>query len=260
MVPFYFGDTEKQLFGVYFPSKMQLPQERGVLLCPPVAQEYIRTHMAIRQLAVLLAEAGFHVLKFDYYAVGDSAGNSEEGSVEQWKNDVRTAANELKDMSGARIISVVGLRLGAAIAVCALADDVEAKDIVLWDPVIQGKQYLDSLRRLQMELNLRNDVFDKHGNEEIVGFLFSKDMIRSIEAVNLLTVPVPNTEGVHFAVSEDLQYYRQFHEAIKAAGVDGCFQAVDDPANWDTIKEYDQTLLANHIIHSISKILLKTPE
>jgi uncharacterized protein len=260
MVPFYFGDKEKQLFGVYYPPKIQVPQETGILICPPIAQEYIRTHLAIRQLSHLLSGDGSHVLKFDYYAVGDSTGSSEEGSVEQWKNDVWTAYNELRDISGAKRISIIGLRLGAAIAVEVLADGMSLKDIVLWDPVINGKHYLDELRQLQIVLNPNNKTIKKNGNEEILGFPFSEKMVRSIENVDLLTKPIPNAANIHLAVSEDKSQFRQLHETIKAKGINGCFQIINEPANWDSIKDYDQELLANKTIHSINNILSKPSE
>lgn len=260
MVPFYFGENKKQLFGVYYASEMQIPLETGVLICPPVAQEYIRTYLVIRQLCFLLSAVGFHVLKFDYFAVGDSAGSSEEGSVEQWKNDVWTAYNELKDMSGAKIVSIIGLRLGAALAAEAITDGMILKDIVLWDPVILGKNYMDDLRQLQFLLNPHKNVFAENENEEILGFPFSERMVRSIENINLLTKSIPNIANAHIAASEDKLQYRQLYEKLKSAGLDGCYRIINEPANWNSIRDYDQALLANNMIHAIRSILLSSKD
>jgi len=53
--------------------------------------------MALRTLAALLAREGFHVLRFDYYATGDSAGESSEGSLSEWRANIVTARDDLRE-------------------------------------------------------------------------------------------------------------------------------------------------------------------
>ena len=114
MNPFFFGSSEERLLGVHHPPRGRVPREVGVLLCYPLGQEYMRAHRAFRQLAMLLARRGFHVLRFDWFGTGDSAGAGEEGSIARWLEDARTAIDELKDTAGVTRVSLVGLRLGAA--------------------------------------------------------------------------------------------------------------------------------------------------
>ena len=73
----------------------------------------MRTHWAFRKLAGFLAREGFHVLRFDYYGTGDSAGDYHESNIGQWLADIHEAADELKDRADVRDISVVGLQCGA---------------------------------------------------------------------------------------------------------------------------------------------------
>ncbi len=75
-LPLFFGDPARQLFGVYHPAAEGNAAERAVVLCAPSPQEYMPTHWAYRRLAALLAKAGVHVLRFDYFGMGDSAGAS----------------------------------------------------------------------------------------------------------------------------------------------------------------------------------------
>lgn len=80
MEPFYFGTPDEPLFGIYHPPVSEPVRDVGVLLCYPIGHEYIVSHRFYRQLSIRLAEAGFHVLRFDYYASGDSGGECELGS------------------------------------------------------------------------------------------------------------------------------------------------------------------------------------
>lgn len=142
MNTFFFGSSKQPLFGIYHPPKARKVRETGVVLCYPMGQEYMRAHRAFRQLALLLSKAGFHVFRFDYAGTGDSYGESEEGSVEQWIEDVGTAIEELKETAGVKRVALVGLRLGGAVAAMAAERRTDVDGVVLWDPVVDGKAYV----------------------------------------------------------------------------------------------------------------------
>ena len=63
-----------------------------------------------------LAAQGWHVLRFDYFGTGDSAGEFDEADLTGWEADIEQALDELLDMAGARKVALVGLRLGATLA------------------------------------------------------------------------------------------------------------------------------------------------
>jgi len=100
MNPFYFGSSAEPLLGVYHSPNVQSARDSAVLLCPPIAQEYILTHWSYRRLADMLANEGFDVLRFDYFGTGDSAGHSKDATIEIWHENIKTAANELLELSG----------------------------------------------------------------------------------------------------------------------------------------------------------------
>ncbi len=148
MNPFFFGSSARRLFGVYAPAQGGGGAARALLVCHPFGQEYLRSHRSTRHLATLLARAGFHVLRFDYFGTGDSAGDMSDGDLAGWQGDVETAMDELKDTSGAARVALVGLRLGATLAAGVAAkrrDEIDA--LVLWDPVVSGKAYAGELWR-----------------------------------------------------------------------------------------------------------------
>ena len=59
MNPFFFGESERALFGLYHPPKSATVRELGVVLCYPMGQEYMRAHRAFRQLALILSNFEF---------------------------------------------------------------------------------------------------------------------------------------------------------------------------------------------------------
>src|SRR5438477_9777770 len=133
MKPFFFGPSAQPRFGLLHPPAGERARRAGVLLCYPGVQEYNISHWAFRKLAGLLSRAGFPVLRFDWAGTGDSAGAPESGRVAAWLEDVALAAQELKDSAEVERVSVIGMRLGAALAARAVAGGVAAEDLVLWE-------------------------------------------------------------------------------------------------------------------------------
>src|SRR4051812_18625410 len=97
MLPLYFGPPDRPLFGAFHSSSkavasdvwQSLPRGAAVVLCSPFGHEEHHAHRSERHLAELLARAGFPVLRFDYDATGDSAGDDREGGrVEAWRASI----------------------------------------------------------------------------------------------------------------------------------------------------------------------------
>src|SRR5260370_14942555 len=124
----------------------------GVRICQPSGHEYINSHRALRELAARLAEAGFPVLRFDYYGCGDSSGHSEEGSISLWMEDISTALAELRTRAGLSKVYIVGLRLGGSLAAIAGTQSNDVEGLVLWDPVVNGKNHFQEMLSLQKEM------------------------------------------------------------------------------------------------------------
>lgn len=140
MNPIFFGQTESPLYGVYHPPQSDA-RDAGIVLCYPFGQEYMRAHRAYRQLALLLAKKGFHVLRFDFRGTGDSSGDMEGVGAEHWLRDIDDAVQELRESTGVTRVSVLGLRLAALFAACACAQRSDIDRLIVWDPVISGELY-----------------------------------------------------------------------------------------------------------------------
>ena len=184
----FFGDAPSMLFGTVHDARGAVVRDVGVVLCYPAPQEQRMVHWVFQRLADSLAGRGFAVLRFDYFACGDSWGESSAGSLSQWSADIQSATTFLRSASGVRRISLVGMRLGAALAVRA-ARTMSVRDLVLWDPVIDGSGYLRELEcaDARMRADQPYPVPAEPVAGELLGYPMSRAMREELGATNLLT-------------------------------------------------------------------------
>jgi uncharacterized protein len=150
MTPFFFGPPDRQLFALFQPASSSATS--AVLLCNPYGQEAVRVHRMYRVLADRLNRSGVDMLRFDYYATGDSAGADTEGEPAGWTRDLIAAHEELRRRSRSTHVIWVGVRLGATLAVNASAGATRPPArLILWEPVVDGPAYLRELAERHMQ-------------------------------------------------------------------------------------------------------------
>lgn len=189
--PFYFGSASKPLFGCYHPSVGIPGPPCGVVLCYPMGEEYIRFHRTYRQIALQLTQKGFPVLRFDFYGCGDSSGECTEGRLTQWLTDVSEAIAQIRRKSGVARVCLVGLRLGATLALMTGAARGDIDGLVLWDPVIQGKVYMQELVGLHQEMLryahvVASEPLRTEQPTEILGFPLTDSLYTELVHLDLL--------------------------------------------------------------------------
>jgi pimeloyl-ACP methyl ester carboxylesterase len=169
------------------------------VICNPWGAEQINAHRALRQLSRRLAAAGLHVLRFDYFGAGDSAGDVTQGDLPGWENDIKSAVAELESITGSMRVSLIGLRLGATLAAkVAVSLHPGVNSLVLWDPVVDGRAYLDELSAASRvvptvdgQLVARPLVTrPPHlgGGHEILGFPLTARIERQVKELSLVPV------------------------------------------------------------------------
>ncbi len=246
-----FGQSASPLHGVYH-APMGVARDRAVLVCPPFLHENVRAHRVLRQLAQRLARAGHPVLRFDPHGEGDSSGDDGAGDVERWVDDVRTAAEELLDNSGARRLAIVGVRLGASVAALAAARGLSVDRLVLWDPVLDGARHLRALDGMHAAM-LRDPArfsAPRHGGaHELLGHCFPQPRRASIAAVDLCVAAaklrarkVTVIASSANSASDDAAA-SGFCAALAAAGVAAQRQRVSALPAWDDLARLEETIL-----------------
>jgi aryl carrier-like protein len=188
----FFGRAGEQLFGAL--HRAGGGARVGTVLCYPMGQEYMRIHRTYAELAKRVAATAGHALRFDYYGCGDSAGDAAAGSLNRWMANIHTAVEELRDRTGARTVWLVGARIGANLAMQVHAERTDLAGLVLWEPIVNGGDYIAALRRAGRDLlagNARLDGYDDRALPgcvaEFVGFPISKTLYDEVAAIDVLS-------------------------------------------------------------------------
>jgi pimeloyl-ACP methyl ester carboxylesterase len=217
MQPTFFGRSDQPLYGVLHPP-VGAPRDTGVVLFYPGLQEYDNAHWALRSLATSLALRGFHVLRFDYRGMGDSAGEPEDATLDAWVDDARLAYDEIRDASGVSRVSFVGLRLGAVVAAqTAATADVES--LFLWEPIVSGATYLEELEFADAATRLRLMHPSRCRPEEETGGYFLPRPVRdSIARVDLVRMSPPRARRIAAFVARPREDLASLQNALDRRG------------------------------------------
>lgn len=187
----FFGHPESPLFGVYHCAHgANLVHPRAVVLCPPIGQEYIRTHWNSRLLANQIARRGIHVLRFDYHGIGDSTGSViDVDDIEIWRQNIVSAVAHLKQECGAQTVMLFGQRFGGLLAGQVAQKRLDINSVVLWEPVLRGEEYLDDQRKLHRQMLelwvCKMTTADNDREEEILGTVYPRELCYAMEQTNL---------------------------------------------------------------------------
>ncbi len=261
MTPCHFGSSDAPLFGVFYPAKVRPGRSRAVLLCYPGPEEYMRVHWAFRNLTHALVKTGFAVFKFDYSGTGDSAGSSDEVNVDAWRRDIIVAAEELGDMAGTERVTLIGARLGAALAATLPPmPGVVVDELVLWDPVACGAEYIDELLSLEIR-RMSNSRYPlerqlKAARPEVLGYAFPKALQESLRALNLAHGPL--TKASHTTlVTSMAQLVQDDVKARLGSSANLTHIAVDEACNWRGQELLEQALLASRVVQAIAEHLTR---
>lgn len=234
MKPFFFGSSERQLFGAFHEAAEDAARrEAAVLLCYPWLAEYNMTHWAFRKLAASLARDGFPTLRFDYGGTGDSMGATETADVGQWAGDVVSAGKELLELSGLGRLVLVGKGLGATLA-CEASRALPVRDLVLWDPVVDGGDYLaelDAIDAHQRLLRLYPPPPAPGTADELLGFAVPRAQRTALAAVRLAERAPTLSGALTLVASSPSAAFGRAVDTFKAQGFRAALVEAVEPAD-----------------------------
>lgn len=249
MNPIYFGSTKNALYGVLHPPRGTAARSTGVVLCYPFAQEYMRAHRAFRQMALLLSGEGFHTIRFDYSGTGDSAGGPDEMSLENWNRDLGYAIDELVDTAALDSVWLVGLRLGAAVALRGTTRS-DVAGVVLWDPIMTGAAQLEDA------------ATERDGSGKPVlaigGVPISADFRDDLLSIDMLQMPVRPGLPHLLAVSADLPQYQSLRDRLAREGADASYTCVPSDGRWSLYDNWGSALIPQALVRAIVDHLKRT--
>jgi len=207
-------------------------------------QECQSSHRTCRSLAEKLARNGVDVLRFDYLGTGDSAGESTEISIVGAAGDTVVAIDELRDIAQVREVTLIGLRLGAAIAAHAAARQ-SVKGLVLWDPVSDGRGFKQALEAKATQ------VLTAEGGLEVEGFPFPARLQHELTRLSPTSFgPAPSR--VMLVVSEDLEGHRRLANELSASGTEVELTILPNPPCWTKQTDLGVGAIPADIIRAIA--------
>lgn len=258
-----FGTLQRQMVGLLQTPQAGKSLRAAWLMCRPFGQEAVRTAPIFRAMSDRLAREGCIVLTFDHHGCGDSPGDLVDQSLADWMADTELAHAQLrKDAPGAPV-HWFGMGLGATIAARAALDCASAPHcIVLWEPVLDGPAYLESLmtvHRSELAREMQrswHDLVTRSGESEpvvpgsVLGFDVGERLHDELRAQQDLHLPAICRRGTRIVmVLQEPQRATLAGMAISGLTL----QTVESPTNWMSIdaggtaivpQEIPRTLLA----------------
>jgi pimeloyl-ACP methyl ester carboxylesterase len=179
--------AEGRLFGVLHAARS--PLRAGVVFCAPILHEYVRSHRLFALLAHELSGHGFNVLRFDYRGTGDSEGADETFSMQRAAADAEVAIEHLRASMRDRPVICLGIRAGAFPA-AHLARNGRCEQLWLWQPVVDGSDYLRRLRerdqaeRVSAMRYPRARIADAAEADTLMGFPCGNECLEQLQSAS----------------------------------------------------------------------------
>jgi exosortase A-associated hydrolase 2 len=121
----------------------------SILYVHPFAEEMNKSRRVAALQARAFAEMGWTVLQMDLLGCGDSSGDFGDAHWQRWVDDVLVAAAWLRGETGYEPV-LWGLRTGCLLVLQATRRLEAEPGLVLWQPVLSGKQFLQQFLRLKV--------------------------------------------------------------------------------------------------------------
>ncbi len=234
ITPVFFG-RDSGLYGCFQLSE-NAPDSPALLICQSVGHEYERCHRAMRQLSLQAAKKGYSSMRFDYYASGDSKGESEELSLAGMRLDIEQAIDYWRDRTSSEHITLAGIRLGATLAAQVAANHDCIDSLVLYAPVLDGRLLLQDWQRdRQTFMGKHSNLTRKLDERDMLGFPLSDKLVSELEQNFTCNTPGNTLRRVLILVDAsetESVLLRQWVDVLAAAGAAVAVESIEDIAIW----------------------------
>lgn len=229
-----------------------------LVVAPPFAEEMNKSRRMWTLLTTQLLAAGIATLIPDMHGTGESDGDFADARWRFWREDLDVACRLARE-EGAQRIALLGVRLGGLLALDYLQHTVAARgpaaslgigQVILWQPVLNGRQHMNQFLRLKLAAGLRQPAATKETTAtlrerlargerlEVAGYELSPDLIAAIDALDAQALAPASTSRVDWlevAAGETaalLPASQRLIEQWRAAGVKAHGRAVRGEPFW----------------------------
>jgi pimeloyl-ACP methyl ester carboxylesterase len=183
----------------------------AVVIVPSFGYEELTVGNGLRVFADMLTSFGMRVLRYDHPGTGDSADSADSDSAHSnanqwdcWRSGLQTAITA----THADRVTLVGVRLGAALAL-DYARTSPIDEVVLFDPVLSGRQFIRTLTMLGAASATSTASTGDSSNEDcssesknaaslvVGGFRYASSLTSAIRTLDLRTPSQPPARWVN---------------------------------------------------------------
>ncbi len=171
--------------------------DTAVLCLPSIVEELNLSRAVLAKQCQAYAAQGLDSFILDYFGTGDSEGEFEESSLDDWREDILVVGKWLQSL-GYKELILLGVRVGAMLLGAnqkAIHERLPVSGQILWKPVTNGKIFVSQLIRVKQANQMMNSDTDKVNwrNEilagkdvEVAGYVLTKAFIEEMEAITIL--------------------------------------------------------------------------
>ncbi len=213
-----------KIFGVlHLPDPLPPHPVPAVLICHGLAGNKCGKDRIYVRLATELTKRGIAALRIDFRGCGDSEGELAQMSMESHVSDATQALHYLSTHPAIdpNKLALFGRSFGGAISILVAQRFKNIRSIILWAPVFDGSQWLESWQRLQAQHFSKSEIQQLMSfNGQIVGplvfeQLFAlklKDSFEALKEIPLLHIHGEKDEVVLIHHAEKYEFAR--HHAL----------------------------------------------
>jgi alpha/beta superfamily hydrolase len=197
--PLYFKSGDQSLFGIFEPAADSC--KCVAVICNAFEPEHVGCHRALKKLGKRLGRTGIDVFRFDFAGMGDSSGDFGDMGFEQWRADLNAAIDLARCRFRCKEVVLIGVRMSATLAALACAERGDIHAAVLWEPPMDGNQFIDDLRHHHNTptpdgVLLPSIHTTADGVTEIVGLQFTERLSKEFEKTSLHDLQWPTATPV----------------------------------------------------------------
>jgi len=277
------GFAQGHRWGLWAMPAPGSPIVGAVLVVQACLDEQALSRRMLAHAARGMAQAGWGMLAIDPWGTGDSAGDHGEASLARWRDDLREAARRLRAQVPRGPLVLLGVRLGALIAVDLATHLPQAPDgVVLWNPPPRGAVLLDPLQRVARLGRLPDEPAGSAGQPpgapdetpaapaRLAGWPIPTGLLDALRGLRLDAAPAPAAIGATIQV---IQTQRLTGEAAgpppalagalaawERAGWEVLFAAIAGEPWWSAMDPCDPQPLTDATLAALARVAARAPQ